>query len=262
MTAVGSPAPDPAVAGFYLNGPNCHFGHYRLQRTDARIALVLTSFVASAACLEHTPARAMFVLPLAYRPPMTIVREVAVEPGPRFLVPEAACRIRLRVEPDGRVHYEPATPAFDLEALLTAHEATAGAPYYFHHHKRQVLEEGVMAYASTDGCGIPMGEFTLSTRWGATPAVNDQVVLAILDELWFGKPVLARIPVPTRETPAITGSGMCRPLALNPEGRVTELSLQEHLRSAPIPPELGQLTGLKCLHLPAPPSIATGAGIA
>ena len=106
VTAGGSPAPDPAVAGFYLNGPNCHFGHYRLQRTDARISLVLTSFVASAACLEHTPARAMFVLPPAYRPPMTIVREVAVVPGPRFLAPEAACRaacrIRLRVEPDGR----------------------------------------------------------------------------------------------------------------------------------------------------------------
>lgn len=81
-TAVGSPAPDPAVVGSYLNLPNCHFGHYRLQRTDVRGSLEFTSFVASAACLENTPARAMFVLPTAYRPPLTIIREVAVVPGP------------------------------------------------------------------------------------------------------------------------------------------------------------------------------------
>ena len=66
--------------------------------------------------------------------------------------------------------------------------------------------------------------------------------------------MLTRIPVPTRDTPANTEAGMCRVLALSPEGRVTELGLQDHLRSAPIPPELGQLTGLKCLHLPALPN--------
>ena len=230
VTAVGNPTPDPATAGSYLNWPNCHFGQYRLQRTAARVSLELTSFVASAACLENTPARAMFVLPAAYRPPLTIIREVAVMPGPRFLVPEAACRaacrLRLRVEPDGRVHYEPATPAFYSDELHTARE-------------------------STDWGGTPEGEFTLSTQWGATPAANDQVVLAILDELWFGKPVFTRIPVPTREKPHIMERGRCGFLALSPEGRVSELILEGHTVSAPIPPEMGQLTGLKHLYLSA-----------
>lgn len=35
-------------------------------------------------------ARTMFVLPPAYPPPLAIVREFAVVPGPRFLSPEAA----------------------------------------------------------------------------------------------------------------------------------------------------------------------------
>ena len=38
-------------------------------------------------------------------------------------------------------------------------------------------------------------------------------------------------------------------LALNPEGRVTELNLGGHRLSAHIPPELGELTGLKYLNL-------------
>ena len=53
----------------------------------------------------------------------------------------------------------------------------------------------------------------------------------------------------TRETPAHTEPALCRVLALNPEGRVTEL---RRLRWAPLPPELGQLTGLECLHLELP----------
>ncbi len=233
VTAVGN----PATTGTYLNLPDCHFGHYRLQRTAARVSLEVTSFAASAACLENPPARALFVLPPAYRPPLTIIREVAVAPGPRFLVPEAACRagcrLRLRVEPDGRVHYEPATPSFYSDELLWAR-------------------------ASTDWGGTPVGEFTLSTQWGATPAANDQVVLAILDDLWFGKPVLTRIPMPTRENPHIMGPGRCGFLALNPEGRVTELRLKDHIVSTPMPPELGELTGLKYLYLPADFGIRAG----
>ena len=248
LAAAGSPAPDPATAGTYLNGPNCHFGHYRLQRTAARVSLELTSFVDSAACLEHTPARAMFVLPPAYRPPMTIIREVAVAPGPRFLIPEAGCRLRLRVEPDGRVHYEPATPSFhaDQQWDLTPPERSL-----LREEVRVLKEQLSEAPEATDwGWGVtPKGEFTLFVQWGTTPADNDQVVLAILDEHWFGRPLLARMPLTTREPPTITEPGLCRVLALNPEGRVTELRLQEHLRRAPLPPELGQLTGLECLHL-------------
>ena len=252
VTAAGSPTPDPATTGFYLNGPNCHFGHYRLQRTDARVSLELTSFVASAACLEHTPARAMFVLPPAYRPPMTIVREVAVAPGPRFLVPEtvcrAGCRLRLRVAPDGRVHYERATPSFHADQLSELRPRVM----WSREEVRVLTEQLSEMREYTDwGWGVtPKGEFTLSVQWGTTPADNDQVVLAILDEHWFGRPLLARMPLATREPPAITEPGLCRVLALNPEGRVTELRLQEqHLRGAPLPPELGQLTGLECLHL-------------
>ena len=36
VTTVGNPTPDPATTGSGLNLPNCHFGHYRLQCTDAR----------------------------------------------------------------------------------------------------------------------------------------------------------------------------------------------------------------------------------
>lgn len=212
VTAGGSPAPDPATAGSYLNLPNYHFGQYRLQRTNARVSLELTSLVASAACLENTPARAMFVLPPSYRPPLTIIREVAVVPGPRFLVPEATCRagcrLRLRVDPAVRFHYEPATPTFCSDRLFTAGE-------------------------STDWGGTPEGKFTLATQWGATPAANDQVVLAILDELWFGKPVFTCILVPTREKPHIMERGRCGFLALSPEGRVSELILEGHTVSAP-----------------------------
>ena len=230
VTAADSPAPDPVVAGSYLNLPNCHFGSYRLQRTGARVALVLTSFVASATCLENTSGRAMFVLPPTYRPPMTIVREVAVTPGPRFLVPKAtcraACRVRLRVEPNGRVHYETATPSFYLV--------------------RPEIKLG-----TTNWGGTPVGEFALSTDWGTTPSANDQVVLTILDELWFGSEVLSRIPAPTREIPFTSPVSEVEffYLALNPEGRVTELNLGGHRLSAHIPPELGELTGLKHLNL-------------
>ncbi|MCY3658428.1 MAG: hypothetical protein OXG36_05310 [Caldilineaceae bacterium] len=255
VTAADSPAPDPVTTGSYTNLPNCHFGHYRLQRTAARISLELTSFVDSAACLEHTPARAMFVLPPAYRPPMTIIREVAVAPGPRFLTPEAGCRagcrLRLRVEPDGRVHYEPATPSFHADQLS---ELTPPERPWLREEVRVLEEQLSEVPEGTDwGWGdTPGGEFTLSVQWGTTPADNDQVVLALLDEHWFGRPLLARMPLATRETPANTEPGLCRVLALSPEGRVTELSLQEPLRGAPLPPELGQLTGLECLHLEWP----------
>ena len=245
----------PVATGSYLNLPNCHFGHYRLQRTEARVSLELTSFVASATCLEHTPARAMFVLPPAYRPPMTIVREVAVVPGPRFLVPEAACRagcrLRLRVEPDGRVHYEPATPSFHPDQLS---ELTPPERPWLREEVR-VLQEHLAALdeaANWDWGNTPKGEFTLSAQWGTTPAANDRVVLAILEENWMlGRPVLTNI-MTNREPPAHTEPGLCSFLALNPEGRVTELRLQDILRRAPLPPELGQLTGLQCLHLELP----------
>ena len=250
VTATGSPTPDPATTGFYLNGPNCHFGHYRLQRTAARVSLELTSFVASAACLEHTPARAMFVLPPAYRPPMTIVREVAVAPGPRFLVPEAACRagcrLRLRVAPDGRVHYEKATPSFHADQLpeLAPSGRMGAAVHVLKSHPATAPEATEWGWG-----GTPKGEFTLSVQWGTTPAANDQVVLAILDDLWLGGPVQPPMSMTTRETPAHTEPALCSVLALNPEGRVTEL---RRLRWAPLPPELGQLTGLECLHLELP----------
>lgn len=80
--------------------------------------------------------------------------------------------------PAGRLHHEPATPAFDVEDLLTAREATDWATYHGIHNKRRVLEELLTAYESNDGSGIPVGEFTLSAQWVTTPAVNDQVVLA------------------------------------------------------------------------------------
>ena len=170
--AAGSPAPDPATTGSYTNWPNCHFGHYRLQRTAARVSLELTSFVDSAACLEHTPARAMFVLPPAYRPPMTIIREVAVAPGPRFLTPEAGCRagcrLRLRVEPDGRVHYEPATPSFHADQLS---ELTPPERPWLREEVRVLEEQLSEGPEGTDwGWGdTPGGEFTLSVQWGTTP---------------------------------------------------------------------------------------------
>lgn len=221
-------------------------GDRRQQRTEARVSLELTSFVASAACLENTPARALFVLPPAYRPPLTIIREVAVVPGLRFLVPEAACRtgcrLRLRVEPDGRVHYEPATPSFQADQLSDL----AG----------RLPREHLAAVPEATGWGwgdTPKGEFTLSAQWGTTLAANDQVVLAILNDLWLlGGPVLTNMAKTTREPPANTEPGLCRLLALNSEGRVTELRVQDFLRRAPLPPELGQLTGLQCLHLELP----------
>ena len=198
--------------------------------------------MASAACLENTPARALFVLPPAYRPPLTIIREVAVVPGLRFLVPEAACRLRLRVEPDGRVHYEPATPSFQADQLSDL----AG----------RLPREHLAAVPEATGWGwgdTPKGEFTLSAQWGTTLAANDQVVLAILNDLWLlGGPVLTNMAKTTREPPANTEPGLCRLLALNSEGRVTKLRVQDFLRRAPLPPELGQLTGLQCLHLELP----------
>ena len=51
---------------------------------------MFTPFADSATYLENTMARAMFVLPPSYPPPLAIVREFAVAPGPRFLSPEAA----------------------------------------------------------------------------------------------------------------------------------------------------------------------------
>ena len=90
VTAAGNPTPDPAVAGSGLNLPNCHFGHYRLQCTDARWPLC--------------PPRSRTLQPAWKTPrpgpwscgrrpiprPWAVVREVMVAPGPRFLSPKAA----------------------------------------------------------------------------------------------------------------------------------------------------------------------------
>lgn len=85
---------------------DCLSSAYRLTRTGDHVSVTVTASPRPDPVWHPcAPAPTLFVLPPAFRPPLAIVREVPVVPGPRFLFPEVTCR------PAGSTTSQPRRPS-------------------------------------------------------------------------------------------------------------------------------------------------------
>ena len=186
------------------------------------------AFVTATLSTTHSPlppASVLFTVPPAYRPPFLLWRDV----------------VGRVVQADGTPH--PAYPD----------------PYPFRLwvHPDGTVRQGLQA----DPEGERSLAYDLTVSWGTTPAANDQAVLALLDQRWFGTAVLSATPPRERheyptpshpywdEWPGARTLTVKSRVLFNDHDRVTVLVVRGHPGSASIPSELGQLRQLERLEL-------------
>ncbi len=199
-------------------------GQYQLERSGDLVTAILTT-----EAVPLPPPPVLFTVPPAYRPPSLLWRDVAgrvvrADGTPHPAYPEPV-PFRLWLHPDGTVRQ-----ALQLDPAE---------------------EERYLAYE-------------LVVSWGTTPAANDQAVLALLDERWFGTSVLSQWPSPSLGGANHEVSIPAHPywkrsgkqtqtiytwMAFDDRLRVTRLHVRDMAPFAPVPSELAQLGQLEELVL-------------
>ena len=229
---LGLPFCDSDITGPYASQATHMNGLYQLRRTGEKVT---ATFSTTQSPVARTAAQQalLFVLPEGYRPATVANRDVegfAVQPGGPFSPrPTELRRFRLRLEPEGPVHY-----VDNIGLARREHVA-----------------------------------YTVTVTWGTTLAAGDQAALEALyaktqgpvwnrqinwlvSELplggWYGVTTDAQGRVLELD---LKGNGLAGPLpsALGDLTALRHLDLSYNLLFASLPPALGQLSQLKSLVL-------------
>ena len=225
-TVTGPPTPTPSrtVSGAYDNLAEHPDGRYALQLAGTRVAATFATSRSPVQYWAREMAAPLFTVPEGFRPPYPVLRTAEGTPVRADGTPDPdhpePRRFRLRVEPNGAVHY-----ADDARVEGVGHLA-----------------------------------YRLDTVWGTTPAANDRAILEILDAHWFGEILLSAVPPSVQiEVAEETHKERTIPahqrdvfVSLNADGRVTALggfpNDFNYFRGSLLP-ELGQLHQLEHLDL-------------